>query len=184
MNPKTLIAVAALLAGCSTAQTVIEADPVIAGKAYRQKPIALGRVKMAVGLQPQNADESDPAAAELVDVTLGFLATGEPTSVVARSGALKSGKDGALAELTARYDTRASSIECVGETGGELGPEYWFNGTVRGDQFKCVTLRFRLPGHRPGDPIELTFEPINVGGELVRMLPVTFAFRTVEIEAD
>jgi hypothetical protein len=183
MNPKLLIAAAALLAGCSTAQTVVEADPVIAGKTYHQKPITLGRVKMAVGLQSQIADDDDPASAEIVDVTLGFLASGEPTSVVARSGALKA-KDGAEAELVARYDTRASSIECVGETGTELGLEYWFNGTVKGEQFKCVTLRFRLPGHQPGDPVELTFEPINVGGQLVRMLPVTFAFRTVEIQAD
>lgn len=184
MNPKALVAAAVLLTGCSTAQTVVEADPVIAGKTYHQKPITLGRVKMAVGLQPQIADAADPAVAEVVEVTLGFLASGEPTSVVARSGALKSRKDGAEAELITRYDTPGSSIECVGETGGELGLEYWFNGTVKGEQFKCVTLRFRLPGHQPTDPIELTFEPINVGGELVRMLPVTFAFRTVVIEAD
>ena len=46
------------------------------------------------------------------------------------------------------------------------------------------SLRFRLPGHRPGDPLELTFEPINVNGELVRMLPVTFAYRTEVIEAE
>jgi len=28
-----------------------------------------------------------------------------------------------------------------------------------------VTLRFRVPGRQPGDPLELAFEPINVGGE-------------------
>lgn len=186
MNARTgMIAAAALLAGCTTAQTVVEADPVIAGKTYASRPVVLGRVKMAVGLQAQVVDEDDPAAAEQLDVILGFLAAGgEPTSVVARSGALKSGKDGAAGELVARFQARGSSIECVAELGGEMGLEYWFNGTVKPDQFSCVTLRFRLPGHRPGDPLELTFEPVNVGGQLVRLLPVTFTFRTVEIEVD
>ena len=179
-----LIAAGVLLAGCSTAQTVVEADPVIAGKTYASRPVALGRVKMVVDLQAQVVDEDDPAAAEQVDVVLGFLAAGEPASVVARSGALKSKKDGAEAELVARFQSRGSPIECVAELGAELGLEYWFNGMVKGDQFKCVTLRFRLPGHKPGDPVELTFEPINVGGDPVRMLPVTFAFRTTEIDVD
>ena len=182
-----MLLLAGLLAGCSTVQTVVEADPVIAGKTYSHKPVLLGRVKMQVDLHTQTleSDDDDAAAgAEQIDITLGFVASGEPTSVVARSGTLKSKKDGQEAELTARFEARGSSIECVAEAGKELGLEYWFNGTVKGDLWKCVTLRFRLPGHQPQDPIELTFEPINVGGELVRMLPVTFAFRTVEIEAD
>jgi len=179
-----LLLLAGLLAGCSTVQTVVEADPVIAGKTYSNKAVPLGRVRMAVNLQPQVVDADDPADAEQVDITLGFLASGEPVSVVARSGALKSKKDGAEGALAARFESRGSPIECVAEVGKELGLEYWFNGTVRAEQFKCVTLRFRLAGRQPTDPIELTFEPINVGGELVRMLPVTFAFRTEEIEAD
>ena len=185
MKAGTLVVVAAvLLAGCSTVQTVVEADPVIAGKTYANRPVALGQVKMAIDLQPQAVDGNDPAAAEQIDITLGFIASGEPASVVARSGALKSKQDGAEAELTARFEARGSPIECVAEVGKELGLEYWFNGTARAEQFNCVTLRFRLAGHQPTDPIELTFEPINVGGRLVRLLPVTFAFRTVEIEAD
>lgn len=180
-----LIAAAALLAGCATSQTVVEADPVIAGRTYVARPVALGPVKMAVDLQAQAVAEDDPASAEQLDLTLGFLAAGgEPTSVVARSGALKSTRDGALGELVARFQSRGSPIECVAELGAELGLEYWFNGTVKPEQFSCVTLRFRVPGHRPGDPLELTFEPINAGGRLIRMLPVTFNFRTVEIEAD
>lgn len=178
-----MMAVAALLAGCATAQTVVEADPVIAGKTYAARPVALGRVKMAIDLQGQVVNE-DVAAAEQLDVTLGFLAAGEPASVVARSGALVSKKDGASGELVGRFQSRGSSIECVAELGAELGLEYWFNGTVKADHFKCVTLRFRLPGHQPGDPVELTFEPINVNGQQVRMLPVTFAFRTETIEVD
>lgn len=180
-----MLVLAGLLAGCSTVQTVVEADPVIAGKTYSHKPVPLGRVKMLVELHPQTLERGDDAAgAGQIDITLGFVASGEPASVVARSGALKSKKDGQEAELAARFEARGSSIECVAEAGKELGLEYWFNGTVKGEQWKCVTLRFRLPGHQPQDPIELTFEPINVGGELVRMLPVTFAFRTVQIEAD
>jgi hypothetical protein len=179
-----LVAAAALLAGCSTTQTVVESDPVIAGKTYASRPVALGPVKMAVDLQAQVVDDDDPAAAEQLDVTLGFLAAGEPVSVVARSGTLTSQKDGAQAALVGRFQSRGSPIECVAELGAELGPEYWFNGMVRGQQFSCVTLRFRLPGHRPGDPVELAFEPVNVGGRMMRLLPVTFVFRTETIEVD
>ena len=186
MKAGTLVVVAAvLLAGCSTVQTVVEADPVIAGKTYNHQPVPLGRVKMQVDLHPQALEsDGEGAGAEQIDITLGFAASGEPTSVVARSGALKSKKDGQEAELTARFEARGSSIECFAEAGKELGLEYWFNGTVKREQWNCVTLRFRLPGHQPLDPVEFTFEPINVGGNLVRILPVTFALRTVEIEAD
>jgi hypothetical protein len=184
MKSSMLIAAALLLGGCSTVQTVVQADPVIAGKTYaNNRPVPLGRVKMSIALHPQVVGD-DAAVAEQVEITLGFAATGEPASVVARSGALKSKKDGAEAELVGRFNSSGTSIGCVAEAGGELGLEYWFNGMVKSEPWRCVTLRFRLPGHQPQDPIELTFEPINVGGELVRTLPVTFAFRTEQIEAD
>jgi hypothetical protein len=182
---RVVFAAAALLAGCSTAQTVVLAEPVIAGKAYGKRPVALGAVKMTLDLQPQAAEPADAAAGEQLELTLGFLATGgETTSVVAQPGTLRSLKDGAAGELTARLAARGSPIECVAEPGLELGNDYWFNGTVGPREFKCVVLRFRVPGHRPGDPLELSFEPVNVGGRPVRVLPVTFAYRTQELEVD
>jgi len=181
------IAAAALLAGCATAQTVVEADPMIAGKAYADRPVSLGRVKMMVDLHAQalggEGDDGEPAAGEQIDITLGFLAAGEPASVVARSGALKSKQDGAVGELVARFQAGGTALGCVPTAGADLALDYWFNGMATA-QWKCVTLRFRVPGRQPTDPLELTFEPVNVGGELVRMLPVTFAFRTVEIQTD
>jgi hypothetical protein len=180
------IAAAVLLGGCATAQTVVEADPVIAGKTYVDRPVSLGRVKMMVDLQPQVVETDDEAGAapgEQLDLTLGFLATGEAASVVARSGTLRSKKDGAAGELVARFQAGGTALGCVPTSGADLTVDYWFNGTATG-QWKCVTLRFRVPGRLPTDPLELTFEPINVGGELVRALPVTFAFRTLEIQAD
>ena len=185
MNARTCwIAAAALLGGCATAQTVVESDPVIAGKTYVDRPVSLGRVKMLVDLQPQSleAEPEAPPPGEEVDITLGFLAAGEPTSVVARTGALTP-KGGAPAQLVARFQVGGSAIGCVPATGDELGLEYWFNGTATA-QWKCVTLRFRVPGRQPMDPLELTFEPINVGGELQRLLPITFSFRTLEFQAD
>lgn len=179
------IAVAALLGGCATAQTVVEADPVIAGKTYVDRPVSLGRVKMRVDLhaQPVEGEEGGPPPGEQIDLTLGFVATGEPASVVARSGTLRSKTDGAAGELIARFQAGGTALGCVPAAGADLALDYWFNGMATA-QWKCVTLRFRVPGRQPGDPLELAFEPINVGGELVRTLPVTFAFRTVEIEAD
>ena len=172
-----------LLAGCSSVQTVIEGDAVIAGKTYRNQAIALGRVKLRVALPGRDA-LAQPPEAEVVDVLVGFIATGEPSSVVARGGRLRAKKDGAEGELLARADARGTALECVADVGGELSTDYWFNGTARREAWKCVTLRFRVPGHRPGDPLELTFEPVNVGGELQRLLPITFAYRTEEITAD
>lgn len=179
------IAAAALLTGCATAQTVVEADPVIAGKAYADRPVSLGRVKMIVDMHAQmiEGEGEAPAPGEQIDITLGFLASGEPASVVARTGALKSKRDGATGELVARFQAGGTALGCVPSTGADLALDYWFNGMTAG-QWKCVTLRFRVPGRQPTDPLELTFEPVNVGGELVRMLPVTFAFRTVELETD
>lgn len=186
MKTKTAwIAAAALLGGCATAQTVVEADPVIAGKAYVDRPVSLGRVKMRVDLQPQSleGDGEGPAPGEQIDLTLGFAAAGEPVSVVARTGTLKSKKDGTEAELVARFQAGGTALGCVPTAGADLAADYWFNGTATA-QWRCVTLRFRVPGRQPTDPLELTFEPINVGGELVRTLPVSFALRTVEIQAD
>lgn len=177
------VTAAALLAGCGSAQTVVEADAVIAGRAYRNQPVSLGRVKLRIALQGQVAD-AQPPEAEHVDLVVGFVATGEPASVVARGGRLRAKKDGAEGELVARAEARGTPLECIAEPGSELSLDYWFNGTARREAWKCVTLRFRVPGHRPGDPLELTFEPINVGGELQRLLPITFAYRTEEITAD
>lgn len=178
-----IVVAAALLAGCSSAQTVVEGDAVIAGRTYRNQAIPLGRVKLRVALQGQDA-QAQPPESELVDLLVGFIATGEPASVVARGGRLRAKRGGAEGELLARADARGTALECIADVGGELSPDYWFNGTARRESWKCVTLRFRVPGHRPGDPLELTFEPVNVGGELQRLLPITFAYRTEEITAD
>lgn len=191
----TVLAAAALLAGCSTVLTVVEADAVIAGKTYREAPIPLGKVRMRLLLQAQVVESVDTvmwipvggdkgADPEQVDITLGFVATGEPTSVVARGGTLRSRKDGAEAELVARFQAQGTSIECVAQAGRELELDYWFNGTVKPDLWRCVTLRFRLAGHTPADPLELTLEPVNVGGRPVRVLPISFDFRTAEVSAD
>ncbi|HUR40363.1 MAG TPA: hypothetical protein VM240_04265 [Verrucomicrobiae bacterium] len=176
-------AFAALLAGCgSTPQTVIEADTVIAGRSYRNQAVSLGRVKLRVALLPQApVADGEPAP---VEIMVGFATSGEPLSVVAAGGSLVAKKDGARGELVGRQQARGTGLECVAENQAELGLEYWFNGKVQRDSWRCVVLRFTLAGHRPGDPLELQFEPINVGGELQRLLPVTFAYRTEQLEAE
>lgn len=189
------LAAAAVLAGCSTVQTVTEADAVIAGKTYHEEPIPLGKVRMRLMLQAQvvasvNTVMWIPVGAEAgsdpeqVDITLGFVASGEPTSVIVRSGTLRSMKDGQEAEFVARFLAQGTSIECLAQAGAELDVDYWFNGMARPGAWQCVTLRFRLPGHAPADPLELTLEPISVGGRPVRVLPIGFSFRTAEVSAD
>jgi hypothetical protein len=178
---RILIAAIVLLAGCSTVQTVTEADTMIGGRAYRDQPIDLGRVKMMVTLQPQVKEgEKFVTDPEHVEIVIGFLTGGEATSVVAHSGTLVSRKDGKAAELVARFQARGNDARCLAETVGELTTDYWFNGRAGAEAWKCALLRFRLPGHQPTDPLDLNLEPVNVGGELVRVLPVTFVFRTTQ----
>ena len=187
MQARLLIVAVALVAGCGGVETrVAQADPLIAGRSYAHQPISLGAVKMHVSMLDQVLEShsrmvSDP---EQIDVVLGFVATGDVTSVVAGSGALKSKKDGSVAELVARYQARGSSLECVAETGAELSADYWFNGSVKPEQWKCVVLRFHLAGHQALDPLELSFDPVNVGGEVQRLLPVGFVLHAEVLKAD
>lgn len=169
---------ALLLAGCAVEQTRIEADPVIGGRAYPGKPIDLGRLKMIVALQPQIRENdkfvTDP---EQLDIVLGFLAAGEPASVVVSAGRLASLRTGHEAQLATRFQAQGNAQGCGGEPLGELSTDYWFNARADATDWKCALLRFRLPGHEPGEPLELRIAPVNVGGELVRVLPVSFAYR-------
>lgn len=182
MNARVIAIIAALLAGCSTVKTVTEADTVIGGRAYRDQAIDLGRVKMRLALQPQvKEDEKFVTDPEQIDIVIGFLTAGEPTSVVVAPGRLLSKRDGKLAELTARFQAHGSAQGCGTDAAGELSLDYWFNARADAATWKCATLRFRLPGHQPEDPLEMTFEPVNVAGELVRVLPVSFRFRTFQV---
>jgi len=160
-----------LLAGCAAAPVETVSDPVIAGTRYRGAPIELGAIKMQLALR-------EGAVAENVRLTLGVLASGDTARVVLSRAQLRYG--GKAAELATRHATPGTAMGCADEAGALLEPDYWFNATVTTKSWSCVTLAFLLPGRKAGDALELRVEPLNVEGELVHMLPVTFMPRAPE----
>jgi len=177
-NFSTLWILAALLAaGCSSQPAVVESDPVIAGKRYADAPIVLGAVQMRLRLREGAAPRDAARAPENLQLSLGFRATRERARVVVSGAALKYGKDGAVAEVVTRHEALGDAQGCPVEADSVLPVDYWFNATVDAPAWTCVTLALVTPGRLAGDALELRFEPVNVDGELVRALPVTFVKR-------
>jgi hypothetical protein len=168
-----------LLAGCAGAPPVIEADPVIAGKRYVDAPIVLGAVKMRLMLRDGAAPRDAARAPENLQLSLGFLAAHDRARVVVSGATLRYGKDGKVADAVTRHEALGSAQGCPVEATSLLSLDYWFNATVNAESWTCVTLAFVTPDRLAGDTLELRFEPLNVDGELVRALPVTFARRVV-----
>ena len=168
-----------LLAGCAGggSDPGVEADAVIAGKRYADAPVALGPVQMHLRLREGVPPADEALAPENLELSLGFLATGESARVVLRGATLAYGSEGRAAELVTRHQARGDTAGCELARGAGLNLDYWFNATVTGEFFNCVTLGFVTPGRRAGDVLELRMEPLNVNGELIRALPVTFATR-------
>lgn len=169
---------ALVLAGCAGGSGPgVEADAVIAGKRYADAPVALGPVRMHLRLREGTAPADEALAPENLELSLGFLAAGEDARVVLRGATLAYGGEGRAAELVTRHQARGDGAGCESARGAGLSLDYWFNATVTGEFFNCVTLGFVTPGRRAGDALELRMEPLNVNGELIRALPVTFARR-------
>ena len=156
------------LAGCAAAPVETVSDPVIAGTRYRGAPIELGPVRMLLTLR-------DGDVAGNARLTLGVLATGDAARVVLSRAQLRYG--GKPAELVTRHAAPGTAMGCADEGGAVLDTDYWFNAAVTSKSWSCVTLAFLMPGRKPGDVLELRMEPLNVGGELVHTLPVTFTPR-------
>lgn len=175
-----LVLGAALLAGCAGGGPAVEADAVIAGKRYADAPVALGPVHMRLRLREGTVPSDDALAPENLELSLGFLAAGDSARVVLSGATLAYGSEGRAAELVTRHQARGSAADCDFARGPGLNLDYWFNATVTGEFFNCVTLGFVTPGRRAGDALELRMEPLNVNSELIRALPVTFAVRVTE----
>lgn len=171
------LAAALLLAGCAGAPPAVESDPVIAGKRYADAPIMLGAVQMRLLLR-EGAQPGDAARApENLQLSLGFLAARERARVVVSGARLAYGADGKIAEPVTRHEALGSAQGCPVEATSLLTLDYWFNATVNDHAWTCVTLAFVTPGRLAGDALELRFDPLNIDGELVRALPVTFVKR-------
>jgi len=169
--------VGVILAGCAGAPAVVEADPVIAGKRYADAPIVLGAVQMRLRLREGAAPRDAARAPENLQLSLGFRAARERARVVVSGATLKYGKDGAAGEVVTRHEALGDAQGCPVEASSVLPLDYWFNATVDAQAWTCVTLALVTPGRLAGDALELRFEPVNVDGELVRALPVTFVKR-------
>ena len=164
------------LAGCAGAPAVVEADPVIAGKRYADAPIGLGAVQMRLRLREGAAPRDAARAPENLQLSLGFRATRDRARVIVSGATLRYGTD-AVAEVVTRHEALGSAQGCPVDASSVLTPDYWFNATVDAQGWTCVTLGLVTPGRRAGDALELRFDPVNVDGELVRALPVTFVKR-------
>ena len=173
-----ILLLAALLAGCGGgAATVVEADPVMAGKRYAGAPMSLGPVKMTMRLREGAPSSDETLAPQSLELTLGFLAANDTAKVVLSGATLGYGKEGKAAEALTRNQARGSAQGCERDTTAVLTLDYWFNATVNGEFWNCVTIGFATPGRLKGDRLELRMEPLNVNGELIRALPVTFIER-------
>lgn len=177
-NLNTMVLAAALaLTGCAGAPPVVEADPVIAGKRYVDAPVSLGPVKMLLRVR-EGAPASDAALApQNLQLSLGFLARNDTARVVLSRATLVYGADGTTAEVVTRHEALGSAQGCPMDGASVLPPDYWFNASVGPQTWICVTLGLVTPGRRAGDVLELRMEPLNVNGELIRALPITFAQR-------
>jgi hypothetical protein len=165
-----------MLAGCTGAPVVVESDAVIAGKRYADAPILLGAVQMRLLLREGAAPRDAARAPENLQLSLGFRARQERARVIVSGATLKYGAQG-VAEVVTRHEALGSAQGCPVEGTSVLPLDYWFNATVDAQAWTCVTLALVTPGRLAGDALELRFEPVNVDGELVRALPVTFVKR-------
>jgi len=171
---------AAVLAGCGSAPPVIEADPVIAGKRYVDAPVSLGPVKMMLRIREGAPGKDESLSPENLELSLGFLAAHDTARVVLRRATLGYGTDGKAAEAVTRNQAKGSAQGCALENIAVLTQDYWFNATVNEEFWNCVTIGFVTPGRLATDVLELRMEPLNVNGELIRALPVTFATRVTD----
>lgn len=167
---------AASLAGCGGAPTVVEADAVIAGKRYVDQPVVLGAVKMWLKVREGAAPADETKGPENLELSLGFLAKHEDAKVILSSATLSYG-EGKTAEISTRHAAKGTDKGCEMERGAGLTLDYWFNATVNDEFWNCVTIALVTPGRMKTDVLELKMEPINVNGEQVRTLPITFVVR-------
>jgi len=174
--PGVIALTAALLAGCAGAPAVVEADPVIAGKRYVDAPIMLGAVQMQLRLREGAAPRDAARAPENLQLSLGFRARRDRARVIVSGATLKYGQGG-VAEVVTRHEALGSAQGCPLEASSVLPTDYWFNATVDAQAWTCVTLALVTPGRLAGDALELRLDSVNVDGELVRALPVTFVKR-------
>jgi len=170
---------AVLLAACGSAP-VVEADPVIAGKRYVNAPMSLGPLKMMLRIREGAPPKDETLSPENLELSLGFLAAHDTVRVVLSTATLTYGKDGKAAEAMTRNQAKGSAQGCTLENTAVLTQDYWFNATVNEEFWNCVTIAFVTPGRLKTDTLELRMEPLNVNGELIRALPVTFAVRVTE----
>jgi len=165
----------AVLAGCGGAATVVEADPVMAGKRYAEAPMVLGAVKMKLKVREGAAGSEPESGPQNVELSLGFLAANESARVILSSATLSYG--GKSGEVVTRHESLGSGQGCSYDRSASLPQDYWFNASVTDKLWSCVTLGIVTPGRMKSDRLELRMEPLNVNGELVRALPVTFVER-------
>lgn len=174
--PILLLALTVALTGCAGAPGVVDSDPVIAGKRYADAPILLGAVQMRLQLREGAAPRDAARAPENLRLSLGFRAGQDRARVIVSGATLTYGQDG-VAEVVTRHEALGSAQGCPIDASSVLPLDYWFNATVDAQAWTCVTLALVTPGRLAGDALELRFDPVNVDGELVRALPVTFARR-------
>lgn len=176
-NRYTMVLAASLaVAGCAGAPPVVEADAVIAGKRYVDAPVSLGPVNMLLRVREGTPPRDPELAPQNLQLSLGFRATHDTARVVLSRATLAYGAGGA-AEVVTRHEALGSAQGCPMDGASVLPPDYWFNASVGPQTWICVTLGLVTPGRRAGDVLELRMEPLNVNGELIRALPITFAMR-------
>lgn len=168
--------VGVMLAGCGSTPVRVEADPVMAGKRYVDAPMMLGAVQMRLQLREGAAPRDAARAPENLQLSLGFRARHDRARVIVSSATLKYGANG-VGEVVTRHEALGSAQGCPVEASSVLPLDYWFNATVDAETWTCVTLALVTPGRLAADALELRFDPVNVDGELVRALPVTFVKR-------
>lgn len=165
-----------MLAGCAGAPAVVEADPVMAGKRYADAPMMLGAVQMRLHLREGAAPRDATRAPENLQLSLGFRARHDRARVIVSGATLTYGANG-VGEVVTRHEALGTAQGCPMEASSGLPLDYWFNATVDAETWTCVTLALVTPGRLAADALELRFDPVNVDGELVRALPVTFVKR-------
>jgi hypothetical protein len=172
------VLLAALAVGCAGAPERTVADPVMAGKRYVDTPMSLGAVKMLLKVYDGAAGSGADSGPQNLELSLGFLARNETAKVIVSSATI--GYGGKTGELVTRHESLGSAQGCGSDRAAVLPEDYWFNAAVTDQLWSCVTLAIVTPGRMASDALELRMEPINVNGELVRVLPVTFVKRPPE----
>jgi hypothetical protein len=165
----------AAVAGCSSQPALVEADPVMAGKRYADAPMVLGAVKMRLKVREGAAGSEPESGPQNIELSLGFLAANESARVILSSATVSYG--GKSGEVVTRHESLGTGQGCSYDRSASLPQDYWFNASVTDKLWSCVTLGILTPGRMKGDRLELRMEPLNVNGELIRALPVTFIER-------